>query len=276
MRRRRFRIGRIIAYVGLALLTLLWISPYLWMIMTSLRDPSQPFSAGILPGRLSLLNYQRAVQRSGLLLSFWNSFKVAGSSALLALLLAIFAGYGFSRFRFRGHGLMLLFLLITKTLPGVLIAIAIFIFTGWLKLYDSLIPLIFINAMLNLPFATWNLRTVYDALSPELDEAAMIDGCSRLRAVFSILLPISLPGLASTLAFLFLLAWNEYLFATTFITSPGKTLVPPVIAGYIGQFAADYIGLITASVLATLPLCILFILIQRYIIAGLSMGAVKG
>jgi multiple sugar transport system permease protein len=225
---------------------------------------------------LVLTNYQAALARSGLLNSFRNSFFVASGASLLALGLAIFAGYGFSRFRFAGHSLLLVFLLIIKTLPGVLIAIALFIIASKLGMFDSLWTLVLVNAMLNLPFAIWNMRTVYDALSPELDEAAMIDGCSRVRAIFRVLLPVSLPGVVATFAFLFILSWNEYLFALTFISSPDKTLVPPAIASYIGQFAADYTGLITASVMASVPLGILFLAIQRYIVVGLSLGAVKG
>jgi ABC-type glycerol-3-phosphate transport system permease component len=130
--------------------------------------------------------------------------------------------------------------------------------------------------MLNLPFAIWNMRTVFDSLNPELEEAAMVDGCNRLSAIIRVLLPISAPGIMATMAFLFLLAWNEYLFALTFISSQSRVLVPPVIASYVGQFAADYNGLITASVMASFPLILIFLVIQRYIIGGLSLGAVKG
>jgi multiple sugar transport system permease protein len=270
------RIGRIALYIALAVVTLTWMLPYLWMVMTSLRDPSEPFSGGVFPSRLVLTNYAAALARSGLLMSFRNSFLVAGGASILALGLATFAGYGFSRFKFTGHGVLLVFLLIVKTLPGVLIAIAVFIIAGKLGMFNSHWTLVLVNAMLNLPFAIWNMRTVYDALSPELDEAAMIDGCSRVQAIFRVLLPVSLPGVVATFAFLFILSWNEYLFALTFISSPEKVLVPPAIASYIGQFAADYTGLITASVMASLPLGILFLLIQRYIVAGLSLGAVKG
>lgn len=246
------------------------------MVMTSFRDPTEPFAANLFPQRLVLSNYAEALQRTGLMISFRNSFIVASLSSLLSLVLAIPAGYGFSRFRFRGHGPLLLFLLIIKMLPGILLALSIFLIAGRIGLYDHHLPLILVSAMLNLPFAIWNMRTVFDALNPELEDAAQIDGCSRVEAILRVLLPISTPGIMATFAFLFLLTWNEYLFATTFISSPEKVLVPPVIASYIGQFAADYNGLITASVMATLPLIIIFIAIQRYIISGLSLGAVKG
>jgi multiple sugar transport system permease protein len=269
-------LARLAAYAGLAAIVLIWISPYLWMILTSVRDPSEPFSAGILPTRVTLTNYSTTLRKASLLTAFRNSFVVAFSSALLALTLATSAGYGFSRFRFRGHGAMLVFLLIVKSLPGVLLAIAIFVVAGKVHLFDSFVPLVLLNTLLNLPFAIWNVRTVFDGVTPELDEAAMIDGCSRWEAILRVLLPICTPGMAATFAFLFLLAWNEYLFAVTFISSPEKVLVQPVIASYVGQFAADYTGLITASVLASFPLLVIFIAIQRYIISGLSMGALKG
>lgn len=263
-------------YSFVLLIVLLWIMPFLWMVMTSFRDPSEPFSAGVFPQHLVLTNYAMAVKRTGLMVAFQNSFFVALSASMVTLLVAIPAGYGFSRYRFKGHRVMMVFLIIMKTLPGVLLALSIFLLVGKIGLYNSHIPLILINAMLNLPLSIWNIRTIFDGINIEIEEAAMVDGCNHLQAIIRVLLPITTPGMMATLVFVFLLSWNEYLFATTFISSPDKVLVPPVIAGYVGQFAADYTGLITASVMASVPLIILFVLIQRYIIGGLSLGAVKG
>lgn len=270
------RLGRVFLYVLITAVVLIWISPFLWMVMTSFRDPAEAFSSSLIPQRFVLTNYTTALQRSGLLVAFKNSAIVASLSSILAISLAIPAGYGFSRFRFRGHKPLQVFLLIVKTLPGILLALAIFLIAGRIGLYDNHIPLILVFAMMNLPFAIWNMRTVVDNINPEMEEAAMVDGCTRSSAILRVLLPISTPGIMATMAFLFLLAWNEYLFALTFISSPEKVLVPPVIAGYVGQFAADYHGLITASVMASLPLVIIFLIIQKYIVSGLSLGAVKG
>ena len=263
-------------YILIFLFVLLWISPFLWMVMTSFRDPAEPFSAGLFPQRLVLTNYLAALKRSGLMIAFRNSFFVAGMASIVALIVAIPAGYGFSRYRFKGHGAMMVFLIIMKTLPGVLLALSIFLIAGKIGMYDSHIPLVLINAMLTLPLSIWNIRTIFDGISIELEEAAMVDGCTQIQSIVRILLPITTPGMMATLAFVFLMSWNEYLFATTFISSPDKVLVPPVIAGYVDQFAADYTGLITASVMASVPLIIIFVSIQRYIIGGLSLGAVKG
>ena len=263
-------------YILIFLFVLLWISPFLWMVMTSFRDPSEPFSSGLFPQHLVLTNYLSALKRSGLMIAFRNSFFVAGMASIVALIVAIPAGYGFSRYRFKGHSAMMVFLIIMKTLPGVLLALSIFLIAGKIGMYDSHIPLVLINAMLTLPLSIWNIRTIFDGISIELEEAAMVDGCTQLQSIVRILLPITTPGMMATLAFVFLMSWNEYLFATTFISSPDKVLVPPVIAGYVDQFAADYTGLITASVMASVPLIIIFVSIQRYIIGGLSLGAVKG
>lgn len=269
-------IASALQYIFIFIFVLLWISPFLWMVMTSFRNPSEPFSAGVFPQKLVLTNYANALQRSGLMAAFKNSFVVASMASIVALIVAIPAGYGFSRYRFKGHSAMMVFLIIMKTLPGVLLALSIFLLAGKIGLYDSHIPLILINAMLTLPLSIWNIRTIFDGVSVELEEAAMVDGCTQVQSIVRILLPITTPGMMATLAFVFLMSWNEYLFATTFISSPDKVLVPPVIAGYVGQFAADYTGLITASVMASVPLIIIFITIQRYIIGGLSLGAVKG
>jgi len=263
-------------YISIFIFVLIWISPFLWMVMTSFRDPTEPFSSGVFPQNYVLTNYAAALKRSGLMIAFWNSFKVAFLASIVALVVAIPAGYGFSRYRFKGHSAMMVFLIIMKTLPGVLLALAIFLIAGKVGLYDTHLPLILINAMLTLPLSIWNIRTIFDGVNIEMEEAAMVDGCTQLQAIIRILLPITTPGMMATLAFVFLLSWNEYLFATTFISSPDKVLVPPVIAGYVGQFAADYNGLITASVMASVPLIIIFVSIQRYIVGGLSMGAVKG
>lgn len=267
---------KIVVYATILVLALLYISPYLWMVLSSFRSSADPFSASIMPSRLVLDNYIKVFREGTLLTYFRNSLVVATGAASLTMVLAIPASYGFSRFRFRGHGVLMSFLLVIRTFPGLLIAIALFVMVVEVGLYDSHIPLILANAMLNLPFAIWNLRTVFDELSPELEESAMVEGATRLQALIRVLLPISLPGLAATFAFVFILSWNEYLFATNFITSAGKRLIPTVIATSIGQFTIDYASLLTLSVLATVPIIIIFAFIQRYIITGLSMGSVKG
>jgi len=216
------------------------------------------------------------LQDKEFLASAFNSFKVASISASLALVLGIPAGYSFARFRFSSRDLMMSFLMVVPTFPGILLAITLFVMAVKFGVYDTHYPLILANTLINLPFTIWNLRTVFEATSREIEESAMVEGCSRLLALIKVVLPITLPGLASTFAFVYILSWNEYLFATTFIATSEKRLITTTMASAIGQFNVNYAKLIPAAVLSTLPLIALFMLIQRYIIKGLAMGSTKG
>ncbi|HZW03500.1 MAG TPA: carbohydrate ABC transporter permease [Anaerolineaceae bacterium] len=270
------RWARILAYLVVTLLAIIYILPYLWMIMSSFRPASDPFAMGIFPRSLTLVNYINTLKNSEFLLSFVNSIKVAGLAAVFTLLFGIPAGYGFARFKFRGSNSMMGFLILVRSFPGILLAIALFVMAVKMGLYDSHVPLIAANTIINLPFAIWNLRSVFEATSREMEESAMVEGCNRLQSLIRILLPISLPGLASTFAFVFILSWNEYLFATNFIMTSEKRLITTMLASAIGQFNVNYALLIPAAILSTIPMIGLFLLIQRYIIKGLSMGSIKG
>ena len=265
-----------ISYIFLTLTGIIYISPFLWMIMSSFRPPSEPFALGIFPQSWTIQNYFRTVQDPELVRSFLNSFKVAAISAGLALLLGIPAGYGFARFRFSGRSFLMSFLMVVPTFPGILLAITLFVMAVRVGLYDTHYPLILANTLINLPFTIWNLRTVFAAVSREIEESAMVEGCSRFQALVRVVLPITVPGLAATYAFVYILSWNEYLFATTFISTSEKRLITTTMASAIGQFNVDYGKLIPAAILSTLPLIILFMFIQRYIIKGLAMGSTKG
>jgi len=267
---------KVLSYIGLTLVAIIYISPFLWMIMSSFRPATEPFALGIFPKSWTVHNYIRTVQDTELMLSFFNSFKVAAISASLALLLGIPAGYGFARFRFKGRDFMMSFLMVVPTFPGILLAITLFVMAVRMGLYDTHYPLILANTLINLPFSIWNLRTVFEAVSREIEESAMVEGCSRFQALLKVVLPITLPGLAATYAFVYILSWNEYLFATTFISTGEKRLITTTMASAIGQFNVDYAKLIPAAILSTLPLIALFMLIQRYIISGLARGSTKG
>jgi len=267
---------KVICYLGMTILAIIYISPYLWMIMSSFRPSTEPFALGIFPHSWTVKNYIRTLQDPVLTSSFFNSFKVAVTAASLALVLGVPAGYSFARFRFAGRDLMMSFLMVVPTFPGILLAITLFVMAVKIGLYDTHYPLIIANTLLNLPFTIWNLRTVFEATTREIEESAMVEGCSRLQALLRVVLPITLPGLASTFAFVYILSWNEYLFATTFISTSEKRLITTTMASAIGQFNVDYAKLIPAAVLSTLPLIALFMLIQRYIIKGLAMGSTKG
>jgi multiple sugar transport system permease protein len=274
-RRRVRNVLRALAHVGVGLITLIWLLPILWMLISAFRDPGEPFYSGILPSRLTLTNFASVVTNPTTMRSFRNSFVVAGSAALFDILIASLAAYGFSRFRFAGKRPLQSLLLVVRLFPGVLLALTLFRLAGYLNVYDTFIPLVLANGLLNLPFAVWNLRTMFDALPIELEEAAWLDGTTRIGALRRIIFPLLAPGLAATAAFVFLLTWNEYLFAVSFIRSPQKQLITVAIAANIGQYNVDFTGLLATGMLASLPLLIVFLYIQRYIVSGLGVGAVK-
>ncbi len=266
----------LLAHLGLGIVTLLWILPILWMLLTSLRDPSEPFYAGIIPSHFTLLNFGKVLSNAAVVGSFRNSFVVASLAAVMDLIIASLAAYGFSRFEFAGKKGLQILLLVIRLFPGVLLAITLFQVAGFLHIYDSFVPLVLANGLLNLPFAIWNLRTLVESLPVEIEEASWIDGASRLGGMFRVLFPLMGPGVAATGAFVFLLTWNEYLFAMSFIRSPEKQLITTSIAGNIGQYNIDYTALVATAMMASIPLLLLFLLVQRYIVSGLAVGAVKG
>lgn len=270
------RVLRVLAHLGIVLVTVAWLLPILWMLANAFRDPGEPFYYGVLPGRLSTANFARVLSNPTTMGSFRNSFLVASSAAMVDLVVASLAAYGFSRFRFPGHRPLQILLLVIRLFPGVLLAITLFQIAGFLKVYDTFVPLILANSLLNLPFAVWNLRAMIEAVPREVEEAAWLDGATRVGTIVRVVSPLLAPGLAATGAFVFLLSWNEYLFAMSFIRSPERRLITVAIAANIGQYNVDFTGLLATGMLASLPLLAVFLYIQRHIVSGLGVGAVRG
>lgn len=271
---RRVKVAPI--YLVIIVVVVLWLSPYAWMVLISLRPPSQPFSTGIIPERITLTNLINLMTTTNAWKFLANSALMAFLAAFLSITLGSLAAYGFTRFRFRGRGQMMGSLLILRSLPPIVLSIAIFTMITGTPLMDTIWALVLVNAAINLPFCIWNLRAAFESINPELDDASLIDGCSRVGALFRIVLPLTAPGVVATAIFAFMLSWNEFLIATVLIQSGGKRMITTFMANNIGQFSINYIALITTAVVATLPLVILFLFVQRYLVAGLAMGGMKG
>lgn len=268
-------IKRILIYLVISLIVLVLIAPYTWMVVNTFRGSGETFASSIFPSRPTLENYRNIFANSEVMHSIWNSLLCALGSALLTEIIAVTTAYGFSRFRFRGRDTLMSIFLCLRTFPVLLLAIAMFVLVVRAGLYDSYLPIILANTMLNLPFAVWNSASIIDAVPVQVEESAMVDGLGRLRTIFQISLPMALPGLVATFTYVFIMAWNEYFFAMTFIQSNSKQLITSKIAANISQFSVDYAGLLTTSVIASAPIILLFIFIQRFIISGLTMGGVK-
>lgn len=264
--------------IGIALIVILTIDllPYLWLLISSFRASDDPFTSSVLPSRYTLGNYAAIFQNEGMMRPFFNSLVVAVGATVITMVLSLLAAYGFSRYYFKGKDFLLGFLVNLRTFPALLLAIALYVMAVKTGLYNTYVPLILANTMMNLPFAIWNVKTVIDGIPKDLEESALVDGLSRTSVIWKIIVPVATPGLAATAIYVFILTWNEYLFATTFMNSNDMQLVTSVIASAVTQFGVDYGWLMTTAMLASIPAIIMFIAIQRFIVGGLTAGGVKG
>lgn len=252
--------------------------PFYWMVVTSLKKTEHLFvyPPTFIPLVPNLISYIEIFHVRPLATWLGNSFVVASLTTLFSIAVASFGAYGLSRFRFRGKNLLAYLLLATQMLPGVLIIVPIYmIFRNW-NLTDELAGLILVYMSFNIPITMWILRGFFDSIPPELEEAAMIDGCSRIGSFLRILFPLSVPGLVGTATVAFIMSWNEYLYARTLISTQSKWTVSVGLSSFIGEYITPWDQIMAGSTVTTLPVLILFLIFQRYLIRGLTAGGVKG
>lgn len=264
--------GAVVAYVAFALL------PLFWTFKISLTPPDLLYSEGIRlwPSRVTLANYAGVLSATDFPRYFINSLVVSIATAVAVTAVASLAGYGLSRFQFRGKAWVSLLLLLTQTFPLVMVIPPIYRIMGQLGLTDSLYGLIIIYTAFNIAFATFLMQSFFDGVPKDLEEAAMIDGCSRPGALRRIILPLTLPGMGATVAFVFTAAWSELLFALMLINSDDQKTFSVGLLTFVGKFAVDWGQMMAASVMALVPVCVFFLFLQRYLVTGLTAGAIKG
>ncbi len=252
--------------------------PVYWMVVCSVtpRDLLMTPDPPLWPQAFTFDHYRHVLSDSPFPTHVGNSFRVAGLVTLLVVPLAFGGGYALSRYRFRGRRAFGLMLLGTQMLPAIMLAVPMYVTLAWLELIDTHAALVICYATFALPFATWMLRGFFDGLPPELEECAQIDGCNRLAMLVRIVLPLCAPGLVATAILAFLLAWNEYLFALLFINSEQLKTFPVGLDIFTSRWLVDYGALMAASVMVSVPVAVLFLLLQQRLVAGLTAGAVKG
>lgn len=257
---------------------LLNLFPFYWMASSSLKASASLFTypPGFLPLPFDTLAYAQVFQQSALLLWIVNSVRVAVPTTILALVFSVTGAYALSRFKFRGRGLTAMLILVTQMLPGTLLVIPLYLLFKQLGLLDTHVGLILAYATFALPFSIWMLKGYFDTIPVEIEEAAIVDGCSRLQALARIVLPLSLPGLTVTAMFAFILAWNDLVLAVTLTTDPALRLDAVGLASFIGEYGTPWGQIMAASTVSSLPILLLFLFAQRYLLAGLTAGAVKG
>ncbi len=265
-------------WAGMLLFLALTVFPFYWMVNTSLKPQSEVFQSppSFFPAHWTLAGYARVLATRAVGRYFWNSAVVSVGSTLLAMALSALAAYGFSRFRMRWERPLILILLLTQMLPGTLLIIPYFQLMAKLGLINTYLALILAYVSFALPFSTWMLIGLFRSIPLELDEAAMVDGCGRIGAFWRVILPLSLPGLVAVAIFTFLLAWNAYVFALVLTTDPKMFPLSVGIANLMGEYQVIWNEMMAAAVLATLPVFILYGFLERYLVQGITAGAVKG
>lgn len=264
-------------HLPMAAIVLFAIGPYLWMLLTSLKKESTLFNAerSILPSAVTLENYARLLGKTTFVENLGNSMVVASGAVVLGLLVSLPAAYSFSRFRFRGRNFLMMNFLLINMFPVVLLIIPLFIIMKNLHLLDTYMGLIFAHSTFSIPFATWMMISYFNSIPTSLDEAARVDGCTSIGAMFKVIMPLTLPGIIATGIYIFITSWNEYLYASVLAGKDIRTLTV-AIQSLIGEYEISW-GLLTAGgVLGALPVTLLFMLIQKRLIAGMTQGAVKG
>jgi multiple sugar transport system permease protein len=252
--------------------------PLFWLLKVSVTPNELLYSEGVRlwPSHATLDHYRYVIENSAFPTFFKNSVIVAGSTAFAVTILSSLAGYALSRFRFRGKYWIIGLMLVTQMFPLVMLVAPIFKMLSPLGLTNSLTGLVIVYTAFNVPFATFLMQSFFDGIPKDLEEAAMIDGASRFMAFRQIILPLTLPGIAATLGFVFTAAWSELLFALMLISGNDSATFPVGLLTFVSKFSVDFGQMMAAGVLALIPACLFFLLIQRYLVQGLTAGAVKG
>ena len=275
--RTRTRVARISLIIGLTLGALFAAGPVLWMLSSSFKSNTQIFE---LPPRLvtdtfSFDAYVAIFTNAETMRFFLNSYIVAGAVTILTILVAIQAAYAFSRFDFRGKRVLNVIVISVQAVPPITLLIPYFGLVVALGLYNTYPGLILTYMVFTLPYAIIMMTGYFNTLPRELDEAVRMDGAGSFTALWRVLVPISVPGIVSVGIYTFMIAWNEYLFALTLTRTTDMRTVPIGIQLLMGQHSYEWNQIMAMSILGSIPVLILFLLLQRYFISGLTAGAVK-
>lgn len=270
--------GRMLILVASLLLVAVCLFPFLWMGVSSIKVLRELYTIPPtwIPRQPTLDNYWTVLFDSNIPRYFLNSVVISVGSTVLAMALAIFASYGFARFRFRGKSFYQSFVLIGQLLPTAAIIVPLFITLRVLGLVNTYWGLILVYMIITLPLSVWMLTSYFKAVPVELEEAAIIDGCSRLGVLFRITLPLSTPGLIAVMVYAFVTTWNEFIFALCFATDSSVKTLPIGLAEFTTEFNTDWGAVMAASMIMTVPIAVLFLSMQRLFIGGMMAGATKG
>ncbi len=282
--------GRVLLYLCLACLIAVVVFPLYWMINISVqREGLDKYPPPLFPRDVYLSNYgevlfpnRLSVTRGTFLIDkpfvVWlrNSLIVALSSTLICILFSLFGGYAISRYQFRGKNLFAFFILATQMLPAPLLLIPIYVIFRKFGLLDNLFGLVVVDVAFGIPLCVWMLRSFFDTLPDEIEDAAIVDGCTRMGAFFRIHLRLIAPGIVATSIFAFLIAWDEFFAANTLINTEGRLVASVGLSTLIGERIINWGDIMAAATVFTVPPIVFFLVVQKYLVSGLTAGSVKG
>ncbi|WP_424768741.1 carbohydrate ABC transporter permease [Paenibacillus sp. sgz302251] len=276
---RQKRLLQVLTYTVLLLFAFYCLFPFLWMVDTALKPTDQIRAANptFWIDSPTFKHFENVLYNSKFSTYFVNSLKVALSTTIIALVISIFAGYALSRYtRFRGVKMVGVAMLLSQMIPGVLLMIPLYVTMKNIGLINTHASLIIAYSTFMIPLCTFMMKSFFDSVPYEMEESAEIDGCGKIGIIFRIVLPVSIPSLIATALFAFVNAWNEFVFGYVFINADEQRTLTPGIMLFKGLYMTDWGSISAASVLSVLPVIIIFVYMQRFLVEGMTAGAVKG
>lgn len=269
---------KLILFIIGGFIFLVLIFPLYWMVVTALKTQVEIFQipTPLWPENLTLEAFQKQLSSSSdTVQGFKNSMIIATGATIISTVLSIPAAYGLARFKFNGKKLIILLFLITQMLPSTLVLTSLYINFSNMKLLNNYLAPILADATIGIPFSVIILRTYFISIPKELDEAAKIDGCGHLSAFVRVMLPIAKPGIVVAAVFSFVYAWGDLIYGITFMTNPTMRPITSSIYNYVQQYQTLWNSTMAFGIVAISPIVIIFIFMQKYIVSGLTNGAVK-
>ncbi len=266
-----------VRFILIGILLIFVLFPFFYMVSTAFKTETEQFLSPpvYLPREPTLSNFKQALEPK-FLRYFLNSFIVTISTTVIVIAISLFSSYAFSRLRFRGRRFLLKIIILTQLFPLIVIIIPIYTIYTKLHLINTHISLVIVYLTFTVPVSVWILRGFFKGIPYNLEEAAMVDGCTRLHAFLRIVLPLARPGISATAVYIFIVTWQEFMFALTFMSGQKMRTLPVGILDFVRQYGINWGGLMAASTLITIPVFILFLILQRQFISGLTQGSMKG
>jgi len=271
-------LGNLLTWLAGLAIVLFAIFPIVWALLTSLKEENAIITTVMqyIPTEITFDNYYSIWTRSNFPVLLWNSMVVTATTVVICAVIGTLASYAVARFQFSGRRGLMLFYLVIRMFPAVMIIIPLFILMRNLGLLDSRLGLALAYTTFLLPVFIWMMKGFFDAVPLELEDSARIDGCTRLGAMFRVILPLVLGGLVATAVFVAIGAWNEFLFALMMTTSTGSRTWPVGLQLMVGEFQLPWGTLAAGGIISIVPVVILFAIVQRALVRGITAGAVKG